>query len=193
MDNEKLRVEILAWLKPIMATWDVSDLYAVSLWVNNTCDNPCEPTVALGYNTEAKFEESLERASGKEEARWNYAFWLQNREFVFGEGETGETVKQWIEGNNLPYFPCVDYDFTIPDGVDRELLETITREFVDTLVEVVRELHDIGFIESTFGKAIPVIIHELEYYDVIARQNEKANPECAIAEFVQWIDSRYNR
>jgi len=188
MDNKHLRTEMLSRFKSVIAVWDVPDIYAISLCVNDFCDNPCEPTVTLSYNTESQFNKALERASSNEEARWNFAFWLQNKQLTFGENETKKIVKDWIISNNMPYFPCIDYDCDIPVDIDKNLLSEITCEFVNTLVNVVKELHETGFIQKTFGKAVPLIIHELEYYTEIARQNERANPDYAVKDFVQWIE-----
>jgi hypothetical protein len=44
-------------------------------------------------------------------------------------------------------------------------------------------------LSSKFGKAIPVIIHELEYYDQIAHQTSAANPNGIAEEFVEWFYS----
>jgi hypothetical protein len=42
---------------------------------------------------------------------------------------------------------------------------------------------------ALFGKTIPVIVHELEYYDQIADQTLKANPPSAADEFAAWVRS----
>ena len=192
MDNKYLKHEIMCRVKPIISSWDVSDIYAISLWVNDNCDNPCEPTVTLGYNTESQCHEASKRASSKEEARWNYAFWLQNDELIFGGDETKDIVRDWIVSNGMPYIPCINYDWDWPDDVPLSLLRRITDEFVNTLVDIVTELHETGFIQNKFGKSIPLIIHELEYYHKIAQQNKKANPNDAIAAFVNWIEGLYH-
>ena len=61
-----------------IASWDEADIYVVSLYVYDDNDDPCRPTVTVGYNTESYLNEQIEYASDEEEARWNYAFWLQN-------------------------------------------------------------------------------------------------------------------
>jgi hypothetical protein len=38
-----------------------------------------------------------------------------------------------------------------------------------------------------FGRPIPVLIHELEYYPQIARQTERANPPGLAADFARWV------
>ncbi len=62
-------------IKKCVQGWDKSGIYAVSLFVYDNDDNPCEPTVTLGYNTNDCFLESVSYASDKQEAKWNYAFW----------------------------------------------------------------------------------------------------------------------
>ncbi|MGB8860955.1 MAG: hypothetical protein WCC60_16970 [Ilumatobacteraceae bacterium] len=46
--------------------------------------------------------------------------------------------------------------------------------------------------DGTFDRPIPVVVHELEYYDAIAQQNIEANgPELASG-LVDWISSMYD-
>ena len=95
---------LLEQIKERMATWDKSDIYAVSLYVYDMNDNPCEPVVTLGYNTIEQFQREIPNASDEQEAKWNYAFWLQNEELSFGAGETQSVVRQWIESAGYSYF-----------------------------------------------------------------------------------------
>lgn len=187
MNNDYLKMLMESKIKSVIANWVTLDIYAVSLFVQDFCDNPCEPTVTLGYNTEQQYKKTIAIASCEEEARWNYAFWLQNHELVFGQNETRGVVEKWIASNGLPYFPCVDYDFDIPDDTDDKLLSQITNNFVDTLIDVVKNLHESGFIKDKFSKEIPIIIHELEYYNKIAEQNIKANTLPIVNDFVNFI------
>lgn len=70
--------------------------------------------------------------------------------------------------------------------------QRVTESFVALCVTTARELHASGLIEELFGRPIPVIVHEVEYYDEIARQNVEANgPELASG-LVQWISSMYD-
>ena len=55
------------------------------------------------------------------------------------------------------------------------------------MVEVIKELHSSGFIKEQFSMDIPVIIHELEYYDEILEINKKANPEHTINDFKRFF------
>lgn len=173
---------LLNKIKEKIKTWDKCDIYAISLWVNDNNDNPCEPTVTLGYNTETHYKTQISKASSELEARWNFAFWLQNEELIFGLNESQEIVKKWILKNGYNYYTYEEM-FHIYD-VDEEEYEGITQDFVQCLVDVVKELHSSGFIKEQFGREIPVLVHELEYYDEIANQNIEANSLELVEEFV---------
>ena len=44
-------------------------------------------------------------------------------------------------------------------------------------------------IERTFGRPIPVILHELEYYDAILALNREANPPGLLDGFEAWMNA----
>ncbi len=154
-------------LKEEICKWNKDDIYVVSLFVYDQCDDPLKPTVQLGYNTISNYKEKIAKASSNNEAKWNFAFWLQNCEYVFGQYNSESIVQNWIE--------------------EKKLTENnVTKEFVSVLVKIVEELHQTGFIVEQFGKSIPVIIHELEYYEEISIQNYLANPTDVIREFMDF-------
>lgn len=183
--NTNLKDSLLDMIKQTIKKWDKNDIYAVSLYVYDLADNPCEPTVILGYNTNEKFASEMMNASNEQEAKWNYAFWLQNIELEFGIGETHKIVKSWIEQQGYNYYSYNEM-FDLNNDLDESTYERITKDFVQVLVQIVKELHSSGFIEEQFGKKIPVLIHELEYYDEIAEQNIEANSKELVEEFVKF-------
>lgn len=165
---------------------ETADIYALSLLVYDDEDDPRLPTATLGYNTVSQWKGSIDRASSDGEAKWNYAFWLQNRLECFGEPGTdsADSVRRWIESAGLWYSDQdeeADFDACLEKG------EAITAGFVRVCCEAVSRLHASGDMERTFGREIPIIIHELEYYEQIAAQNEACNPPGAIAEFAFWV------
>lgn len=162
-------------------SWTDEDIYAVSLFVYDDEDDPSKPTVTLGYNTERQVQEALKSDyADEDEARWNYAFWLQNSTFVFGTEDTAETVQNWAIENG---FDHVDGD---SDMDDEDELPEITSAFVNMLVVIVQEIHQEKVLTRKFGRELPILIHELEYYDEIAEQNIRANGEELAGEFAQW-------
>ncbi|MEU9299452.1 hypothetical protein [Streptomyces sp. NPDC048269] len=48
-------------------------------------------------------------------------------------------------------------------------------------------MHGRGLIEKVFGRPIPVILHELEYFEAVARRTELANPAGPADEFARWV------
>lgn len=166
--------------------WTDTDIYAISLFVYDDCDNPCKPTVILGYNTENQIEIEMKRNSDEEEVRWNYAFWIQNNFLCFGTDDSADIVKNWINENNLPYYD--DDDSAWSNNETYEETEKITEAFVNELISIVKEIHEQGILAQKFGKEIPIIIHELEYYDEIAEQNVKANGGELVMDFVKFCN-----
>jgi hypothetical protein len=188
MNSNDLIREIFHKITPVILSWTADDIYALSLFVYDKSDNPCEPTVTLGYNTEENYQKSIKNASNKLEARWNYAFWPQNQEYIFGIDDTAGIVKQWILNSGLPFFTFHEIFYTdISDTIDDAILDQITQKFVNVLICVVQQLHQTGIIQKKFNKEIPVIIHELEYYDEIAQQNIRANSLCLVQGFIDFI------
>lgn len=176
--KEKLKILIINTIE----TWEKQDIYAISLFVYDKDDDPRKPTVTLGYNTESYYQEQLKINPDKLETKWNYAFWPQNVELLFGVGETEIDILNWIKELGLPY----DIEEI---NVDNEKLTIITKEFINILIEIVKELHTSGFIKNKFGKEIPILIHELEYYHEIIVQNVKANGRELIQDFVKFCVS----
>ena len=167
-------------------SWEEDNIYAISLYVNDDEDNPCKPTVILGYNTEEEYKDNLQYTD-ELEARWNYAFWVQNEELFFGIDDTAEDVKRWVLDNGFKYYECTK---KIPKK-KYESLENITIAFVNMLVEIVKEIHASDLLKNKFGKELPILIHELEYYDVIAEQNIEANGIELVKEFVKFCTQDY--
>lgn len=165
-------------------SWTDKDIYAISLFTYDYNDNPCKPTVALSYNTEAQVEKQTPKAYNEQEARWNYAFWLQNEFFQYGTKDTAQSVRDWLELNELPFFE--DDDKAWDDESNYLKASRITTRFVSELIEIVKEIHESGLLTQKFGKEIPIIIHELEYYHEITRQNIKANGKELLGDFIKF-------
>ena len=163
-----------------------SSIYVVSLYVYDWEDEPALPTVQIGFNTEDQVAETTPLASDEVEARWNFAFWLQNALDTIGgpdDPEGSRVVERAFALADLSYDPDDFSDAALAVG------QAMTELFVDSCVDAVRHLHEGGVITSVFGRSIPVLVHELEYYDVIAEQNRRANPPGVADEFCGWIDA----
>lgn len=196
--SEYLRTRAVEGLSTLGAD-DRADTYVVSFYIYDEDDDPRLPVLTVGNNTESQVRLATEPPAGlvkpnpwwtptdEQEARWNFAFWLQNELAVIGEqtiDPTGAQLRRsWIEGQGLW--------FDDSDSSDEQMTldATVTNAFVELCVKTVRELHQSGVIEDIFGRSIPVIVHELEYYDAIAAQNREANGEDLASGLVRWIES----
>lgn len=141
-------------MKKVLSEWGdlPDDVYALSVYFE---DNEADGTSSfcLGYNT----EEAASGYNSDDEARWNYAFWLQNEKPLFGEDN--DVYVRYIES-------CGS---------------------LTVLANAVKQLHKSGIITELFGRELPVIIHELEYYPEIAEYNIKANGKKLVPqEFVDF-------
>ncbi|WP_164494578.1 hypothetical protein, partial [Streptomyces sp. ADI92-24] len=169
---------------------EAQDIYVVSFFIDNEADDPRQPTLTIGYNTEAQFRHTIADASDEAEARWNYAFWLQNELTVIADltrdPEGAAARHQWISELGLWY----DHEPTQPDDWMKTIGPTaalIEANFNQTCVQLARHLHDDGVIKSALGKQVPVVLHELEYYEGIARRTEAANPSGLADDFTAWV------
>jgi hypothetical protein len=165
----------------------LKDIYVFSFLVYDDDDDPRRPTLTIGYNTYTNLGEQTDKASDEQEAIWNYAFWLQNQIATIGteEDKSGrKLVKKWILESKLSYTDKEednDFDACMEKG------EQITKNFIDLLIGIVQETHDSKLTD------LPILIHELEYYDVIRDQNIQANGNDKVKEFAEWINEMYKR
>ncbi|MGH3629680.1 MAG: hypothetical protein ACRDRL_19865 [Sciscionella sp.] len=158
---------------------DTPEIYAISFLVYDEDDDPQRPTLTIGYNTESQVESILGDTTGHcpdpLEARWNYAYWLQNELAVICDStrdpEGAAQRAQWIQATARFH----------------EHPEQVTTRFVQGCVRLVHSFQEVGLIERAVGHRVPVLIHELEYYDQIAKQTQAANPAGLADDFVNWV------
>jgi len=161
---------------------ELKDIYVFSFFVYDEDDDPRRPTLTMGYNTYTNLHVQIDKASDEQEAKWNYAYWLQNEIQSIGteEDKTGRRlIKKWVVENKLFYTDKEEdnnFDACMEKG------EQITKQFIDILTQIVQETH------HTKLTGLPILIHELEYYDIIRDQNRKANGEEKVKEFTDWIN-----
>jgi hypothetical protein len=161
------------------------DVYAISLYMD-----VAEQEITFSVNTYSQVELALAGKSkgyglpsGELEARWNYAFWMQEPGSRFLTPSESEDAKLWnsvLEKLGLQYSDKDDFDIENYEiGVAKALSELS--------IKVSLALHASGIIQEVFHRDIPVIIHQLEYDDAIADITESANPAGVAAEFVAWV------
>jgi hypothetical protein len=163
-----LKIEEQIYHKAVAAIsgWNESDIYVASFYSWQDEDDPCKPRLTIGYNTERQYESALEEADGDaNDARWNYAWFLQDEDAFCehgGDAEAEELIRQWVASQGI-------------DEEDWEACEPLEGAFNDILVRVVQRLHRDGVLKARLGREIPVLIHGLEYYEETLEINELAN------------------
>lgn len=173
-----------------------NSIYALSFYIDNQEDDPRFCSVTLGYNTYEQWQSSTPEiddaptnrwptASDRDEAKWNYAFWLQNQECIVPSDEKGiELRRAWLEKCLLWYSDEDaenDFDAVMAIG------EQIVQHFTELCIQVSQQLHGNGIIYHVFSRNIPILVHQLEYYDEVAKQTHRANPAGVTQEFEEWI------
>jgi hypothetical protein len=178
----------------------VPDVYVLSFYVFDLDDDPRHPILQVGYNTRSRLSACTPAegqapgwpiASDLHEAKWNFAFWLQNELKFIGEPETqgAHLWEELLKAKGLWYSDedeHADFDRCTPIAAE------ITAYFVAMCVGIAQALHASGVIKDRFLQSIPIVVHELEYYDQIASQTAAANPPGLTKEFVAWVSGLGN-
>ena len=146
---------------------------------------------ALDGPIERVLRRCIEAAMSTWEAQDIYAvsLWVQDWDddpFEPTVGGSSDLVIRWLQDSNVVFYTNEELDAMSPTEIDEALVvgENVTKHYVEMLVRVVQGLHDSGFIQERFGKGIPILIHELEYYEEIAHQNARANGDALPEGFV---------
>jgi hypothetical protein len=180
---------------------DGAGIYAVSFFVWDQEDDPRRPALTIGYNTEAQVQHALAAPPAhspgppgdEAQARWSYAYWLRNELAVIGDDTSDPEGATLIEAQ----VKARGWWYSEPDGsTDQDwaqadaAAEQIDGYFTELYVRTARELHAEGVISSTFGRPIPVLIHDLEYHAWVADLTGDANPPGLAETFTTWVRSR---
>lgn len=163
----------------------VGDIYALSFYIEN---GSWIPTITIGYNTNEQVQLMVNNASDIAEAKWNYAFWIQNYLCVFGEEGSGFSSSGSIEALKGEFAQEInEYNSAqrLEDWAACDVAaEAISSRTWNIAAEVAAELHKSNLIVNTFNRPIPIIVHETEYYQKIADINKIANPKGEADEFI---------
>ncbi len=176
----------------------VADIYALSFYFSEEDDDPRKVTLTVGYNTNARWKACTPSpgqapewpiASSSNEAKWNFAFWLQEKGtacVIGSKRDDASARKEWIK--SLGYWwtqkeQDADFDRTV------ELGDQLIEEFVNLCIRVAARLHNEGVINQKLGRTVPIIVHELDYNDQISQVTEAANPPGLTREFSDWISA----
>lgn len=172
-------------VKAELLKWDEDGIYAISFFVYSNDSYEYKgytnvSTWAISYNTEA----DCEGAGPLDEERWNYAFWRQDERFiidVYEPDEYTEALYEWYKENGIDNIGEEDSDNDYDEECNYIGKGPVGHyELVGIASRVARMLQEDGTVRNHFGKALPIIIHGLEYawYDIEATKNANPNGEA---------------
>ena len=184
-------------IKNEMSTWDEDGIYAISFFIYSNeayeyMDFTNVSTWAISYNTES----DCPGAGPLDEERWNYAFWRQNETSIIGTYKYGEkpdeyteALYKWYAEQGIENIGFEDIENMYDKGVYIGKGPVGHYELLRIAAEVAKRLQEEGFIKKQFKKAIPVIIHGLEYawYDFEA--TKIANPNGEADQFIKAMEA----
>ena len=168
---------------------DRRSIYAVSLLVECEDDDPRLPTLTVGFNTVEQWKDTASGAVDADEAKWNYAYWLQNEVARIGgrTGDEADRIQAFIEDKGLSF---TDEDEDEDFERCSRLGERIVHTFVASALKAVRKLHEDGQVEEVFGRSIPLLVHGLDYDEETAENAGSSNPDAVCGAFVDWVRRR---
>lgn len=166
------------------------DIYALSFWLTNAENDYRYPTLILGYNTLTNFQAEKGEATDDLEYKWNFAYWLVDDMGKIG-GEDDKFLTAWFE--QTPHFYSQEQEDLSEenDEVFAKIVEKgeqFQAEFIQIVIQIAQRLFTEKVLEQKFGKNIPIIIHDLEYYEDPINWTTSANPPELIKEFLTFAN-----
>ena len=166
------------------------DIYALSFYHFFEEDEGRFPMILISFNTISNYIENITKASSEGEAKWNYAFWLQEEVGLIG-GMEDTLLAKWFK-----YTPYYYSDKESEKAMDDDDLFDIILEkdadfgslFIEEIILLINKLFKEDLIKTKFGKNIPVMLHELEYYDRPISWTVRSNPDGLADEFLNWTN-----
>ena len=170
-----------------------SEVYVLSFLLDCPDDELRRSSAIFGFNTESQFQKANpdstlkgRKAYDADEAKWNYAFWVQNELSVIG-GDDLEFQK-WVQ--QLPGYCTQEQEEKAKGKELKEIEKNIARihdTFIEMMLPIIRKLHEDGTILKKFGRDIPMIFHELEYFSLTIKWAKATNPDGQAKDFIHWI------
>lgn len=175
-----------------------TDVYAASLFIDEQ-----GVEIIFSLNTNSRIKAAMAGQAGmpvipalgltglpsdEAEAKWNYAFWLQNPNVRFLSPEGSQDAELWemvLKKNSLP---ASDEEY---EELDEEDLDRVDQKRLELMAElaiaVSMKLHQDMILQKTLKKVVPVLVHQLEYYDLTLKWTTAANPPGVAAEFNEYM------
>ncbi|NML21909.1 DUF4303 domain-containing protein [Pseudoflavitalea sp. G-6-1-2] len=163
------------------------DIYALSFWYDGDVDVARNAAIFVGYNTEQYYQTQITKAPTPAQARWNFAFWPPNEYGTIG-GCDNTFLQSWFQSTPWYFSEEENDEADYDDDLTEEILEKseqLEKLFIEEIISLTQQLFAEGWIEKTFHRNIPILIHETAYYEKPISWTVRANPPGLTDEFVQ--------
>ncbi|MFQ8600917.1 MAG: hypothetical protein ACLSAP_10270 [Oscillospiraceae bacterium] len=165
---------------PLIRSWWDKGIYAVSFFVNSNETYVYRGTenvsiFAVSYHTEA----DCNHAGPLSEERWNDAFWQRDETYIIDAEEGNEGMEKlfaWYAENGIENVGYEGDCGTGPVGYP-ELVRIVSR--------VARRIQNEKILQKQFGGPLPILVHGLENYDLMAQATVYANPNGEAAGYLK--------
>lgn len=131
------------------------DIYCFGVLVSYEEDDYRYPCWRLVFNTDSHLAKEVARGVDPNEARWNWAAWLEEADVVGAPSEdhTGQVIaRAWLRSLGI------DPDLECTEETPDSLWAHVGRSRLVTTVKVVADLHESGIAERAACRPVPIII-----------------------------------
>ena len=111
---------------------NIKDVYAISFWKDNLEDDPRCPVITIGYNTLTQVEVAQKNAASLMEAKWNYAFWLQNEVATIGGND--KNLRLYFKEANL-FYTQQEYSRAEKNGEEDKAKDLLNDALNDKIID----------------------------------------------------------
>ncbi|MET8981911.1 hypothetical protein ABZX85_40585 [Streptomyces sp. NPDC004539] len=165
------------------------EIYVLAFNVWRVDSDNRRPYVDIGYNTESRCAQQMLRESDAREVRWNYAYWILDGFEKLGNVPEDPVGGPLYEEEARELGIWYDGEFDLGRMLEDEDLRVrsalLGGYFADAVVELARYLHASGEIERIFGRALPVVVFDMDRPGWEEEATEAANPAELIADFLR--------
>lgn len=131
----------------------------------------------MAYNTFTNFQATRISSTDELDYKWNFAYWIADDIGHIG-GENELALASWVDANRTLSQEVIPHRGKFQD------------EFIQVVIKIAQRLFTEKVIEKKFGKNIPIIVHDLEYYDEPIHWTVSANPPELIEEFLRFAKNQ---
>lgn len=169
----------------------IRDIYVLSIYVNDEEDFP---ELRIGWNTNKQWHACSPKpgqkagsmiASSAGEAKWNYAFWLQEESYILGgypDDPDSDLKTKWLQEKGIDF-----NSDQLNEGEKGDRLRELRSKALWALAtELSKRLRKDRRFDSILGGGFPILVHEVHMDGREAEFVHEANPNGEANDYFTW-------